>query len=308
MAEKVILIADPGIDTAFAVALALHDPKLEVLGLVASAGNIPYDRATQNVHVLINALDPPKWPRLGAALPVEYDIDGTKLHGADGLGNLELPPVTLHQPTTGDKLLVELVRANPNQVSIVLLGPATMLAAAFDRDPELPRLIDRIAFVGGTWHVPGNVSPVAEFHFYCDAMSARRVLNCGRPISLIPLDVSRKLVLSPSDLLDLPSPDSATCTFLRRIVPFGIRASCNLYGIEGFHLKDVLGVVAISHPGLFSFERRHVDVEVAGTLTRGMSVVDARPDPAKPPNVNLAVGIDVASIQDYIRQTLTSAN
>src|SRR5262245_53691496 len=85
MAQKVILVADPGIDTAFAVALALHDPEIDVVGLVASAGNIPADRATQNVHLLINAVDPPKWPRLGAALPVTYDIDGTKLHGPDGL-------------------------------------------------------------------------------------------------------------------------------------------------------------------------------------------------------------------------------
>src|SRR5215213_11459696 len=117
MAQKVIIVADPGIDTAFAVALALHDPDLDVVGLVASAGNIPADRATQNVHLLINAIDPPRWPRLGAALHVEYEQDGTKLHGPDGLGGIGLPPVTLHQPTPGDKVIVELVRAHPREVT-----------------------------------------------------------------------------------------------------------------------------------------------------------------------------------------------
>src|SRR5436190_17917577 len=127
MAQKVILVADPGIDTAFAVALALHDPDLDVIGLVASAGNIPADRATQNVHLLINAMDPPKWPRLGAALPVQYEVDGTRLHGPDGLGNIELPPVTLHSPTAGDKTIVELIREYPHEVAVVILGPATMV-------------------------------------------------------------------------------------------------------------------------------------------------------------------------------------
>ena len=100
MAQKLIVIADPGIDTAFAVALALHDPSLDVIGLIASAGNISADKATQNVHLMINAVDPPRWPRLGAALPVEYESDGTRLHGPDGLGNVGLPPVSLHAPTT----------------------------------------------------------------------------------------------------------------------------------------------------------------------------------------------------------------
>src|SRR5262245_13549739 len=127
MAQKIILIADPGIDTAFAIALALHDPDLEVVGLIDSAGNVSADQASQNVNLLINAIDPPKWPRLCAALPVSYEIDGTRLHGADGLGNIGLPPVTLHQPTPGDKAIVELIRLYPHEVTVVVIGPATVL-------------------------------------------------------------------------------------------------------------------------------------------------------------------------------------
>jgi inosine-uridine nucleoside N-ribohydrolase len=304
MPQKVILIADPGIDTAFAVALALHDPDLDVLGLVASAGNIPADRATQNVHLLINAIDPPRWPRLGAALPVQYEIDGTKLHGPDGLGNVELPPVTLHQPTPGDKTIVELVRAHPREVTIVVLGPGTVLARAFDRDPELPGLIERIVFLGGAWRVPGNASAVAEFHVYCDPEAARQILRSGAPITLIPLDAARKLVFSPTDLLELPAPDSPTCMFLRKIVPYGIRASSNLYGIEGFHLKDVLGVAAVALPTKFTLEPVHADVETRGELTRGMSVIDTRPSPTGPPNAQLVTNVDVVGVRDYIHATL----
>ena len=68
MARKIIIVADPGIDGAFAIALALHDPELDVLCVAATAGNVPADQATQNVHILVQQLDPPRWPRFGAAL------------------------------------------------------------------------------------------------------------------------------------------------------------------------------------------------------------------------------------------------
>jgi inosine-uridine nucleoside N-ribohydrolase len=304
MPQKIILIADPGIDTAFAIALAMHDPDLDTIGLIATAGNVTAERATHNVNLLINAVDPPKWPRIGSALAVEYEIDGTRLHGTDGLGNIGLPEVTLHQPHPGDKAIVELVRANPREVTVVVLGPATVLARAFDRDPELPRLIDRIVLLGGAWRVPGNATAAAEFHFFCDPLAVRQVLKCGAPITMIPLDAARKLVFSPTDLLELPAPESATCRFLRQIVPFGIRASSNLYGIEGFHLKDVLGVAAVALPARFTVERMFVDVELRGELTRGMSVVDTRPTPAAPPNVEMVTGVDVIGVRDYIHTIL----
>ena len=81
MARKLVLVSDPGIDGAFALALAMHDPDLDVLGVAASAGNVNAEQATKNVQILVEQADPARWPRLGAALPVEYDIDGTQLHG-----------------------------------------------------------------------------------------------------------------------------------------------------------------------------------------------------------------------------------
>src|SRR5262245_2219478 len=96
MAQKVILIADPGIDTSYAVALALSDPALDVVGLLATAGNVSAEQATQNVHILIEQIDPTRWPRLGASPPVAYDLDGTRLHGPGGLGGVTFPCARLH--------------------------------------------------------------------------------------------------------------------------------------------------------------------------------------------------------------------
>jgi inosine-uridine nucleoside N-ribohydrolase len=105
----------------------------------------------------------------------------------------------------------------------------------------------------------------------------------------------------------LPNPDSRTCQFLRKIVPFGIRASSNLYGIEGFHLKDVLGTAAVAIPAAVSSEPYLVDVETRGDLTRGMTVIDARSSPSGAPNARVATSVAVADIRDYILKTLKSA-
>jgi inosine-uridine nucleoside N-ribohydrolase len=307
MTRSIVLVADPGIDGAFAIALALHDPQLNVLGLAATAGNVPAEQATRNIHIIVEQVDPPRWPRLGAALPVEYDVDGRRLHGATGLGGVEFPCARLHHPHPADKLLIDLVRQYPKEVTVIALGPLTTLARALDRDPELPGLVHRLICVGGAWHEPGNASAVAEFHFYCDPQAARQVIRCGAPLTLIPLDVTRKILYSPTDLLELPSPESRTCRFLRQIVPHGIGMTASLYGIEGFHLKDVLGVAAVAVPGALSTRPMRVDVETRGELTRGMSVVDARPERKESPNVELAVGVDVAAVRDYILHRLREA-
>jgi inosine-uridine nucleoside N-ribohydrolase len=304
MARKVILVSDPGIDGAFAVALALFDPELDVLGLAATVGNVSAEQATRNVHILVEQFDPPRWPRLGAALPVEYEIDGRSLHGPSGLGAVNFPCAQLHHPHPSDKLLIDLVRQHPKDITVIAMGPLTVLARAFDRDPDLPGLIHRVVCVGGTWHEPGNAGPVVEFHFACDPAAARQVLRSRTPLTLLPLDVTRKLLLSPGDVLELPAPESRVSRFLRQVVPYGIGATSNMYGIEGFHLKDVLGVLAVAQPGVLNTRSLHVDVETRGELTRGMTVIDSRPGRREMANVELGVGVDVDAARQYIERVL----
>jgi inosine-uridine nucleoside N-ribohydrolase len=307
MAHNVVIIVDPGIDGAFAVALALHDPQINVLALAATAGNVPAEQATRNAHILVEQMDPPRWPRVGAALPVEYDVDGTRLHGPGGLGAVSFPCSELHHQHPSDKLLVDQVNLHPKDVTVVCMGPLTTLARALDRDPDLPAQVNRLVVLGGTVTEPGNAGPVSEFHFYCDPLAARQVLRCGAHITLIPLDVMRKVLFSPTDLLELPGTESRTGRFLRQVVPYGIGATSNLYGLEGFHLKDVLGVVAVATPGVLSTRPVPVDVETRGDLTRGMSVVDQRINTAAKPNVDLAVGVDGEAVRSYIGRVMRLA-
>src|SRR5271154_4699411 len=133
MAPPIIFVVDPRIDGAFAVALALQDSAIDVLALGATAGNVDSEQATKNVHILIEQIDPPRWPRLGAALSADYDIDGTNLHGPGGLGGVQFPVAKLPHPHPSDKLLVDLIRQQPKEITVVTLGPLSVLARALDR-------------------------------------------------------------------------------------------------------------------------------------------------------------------------------
>ena len=303
MARKVILVNVPGIDGAFAVALALHDPELEVLGLAATAGNVSAEEATRNIHVLIEQIDPPRWPRLGAALPADYGMNAVNLHGEGGLGGVQFPCAQLHHPHSSDKLISDLVRQFPHEVSIILMGPELSSRDAGSRFGSCRA--DRARRLRGRrLRDPGDATAMAEFHFLCDPISARQVLRCGAPVTLLPLDVTRKVVFSPSDLLEMPWPDNEVHQFLRRIVPFGIGATSSLFGVEGLFLHDVLGPMSLSQPGVVSTKPVYADVETRGDLTRGACVVDMRWNCTAKPNIEIATNVDVSAVCKYIQKTL----
>ncbi len=128
-------------------ALALYAPELEVVGLAATAGNVP--RKASDVHILVEQLDPPRWPRIGAALPVDYEVDGRALHGPNGLSGVEFPCVQLHHTHPSDKLISDLARMYRKEVAVLLLGPATVFTLSpGPATQSYAGLVERIIMVG----------------------------------------------------------------------------------------------------------------------------------------------------------------
>jgi len=183
-----------------------------------------------------------------------------------------------------------------------------VLARALDRDPDIATLVERLVIVGGARHEPGDASAAAEFHFYCDPLAARQVLRCGAPITLLPLDVTRKLVLSPADLLQLPSAESKVGRFLRQVVPHAIAPTAGRYGIEGVYLNDVVGVAAVAERSAFTTKPIFVDVETRGELTRGATVFDGRWACKAKPNIDLVTALDLTAVRAFIQRTLAGAS
>jgi inosine-uridine nucleoside N-ribohydrolase len=305
MARKVILDVDPGIDDAVAMCMALFDPRLEVIAVTATAGHVSAEQATRNVQAIIEQLDPPRWPRIGVAREPDNGrgVDSSPLYGGDGLGNSYFEVAELHNRHPSDKVICDEVRAAPDEVSIVALGPLTNIARAFARDPEVVSMVGQIHCMGGSLEC-GNVTPAAEFNVYCDPESARAVLTSPTTKTLIPLDVTRQVVMTYDQLDELPDEHSAIGRLLRKVMPYAFRAYRMNMGLEGIYLHDTVALVAALHPELFHMETMAGDVELSGELTTGATVFDRRPAPEWRANMDVAIEIDAAGVVDAILRGL----
>lgn len=308
MARKVILDVDPGIDDAVACCLALFDPSLEVLALTAVAGNVSAEQATRNAGTLVEQLDPPRWPRIGTAAEPEYgrSCDNRKMHGPDGLGGANLPFADLHHGHRSEKLMAELVRTSPDEITLLALGPLTNVARFLERDAVTAERIGQVVSMGGALAGPGNVTATAEYNIYCDPQSARAVYRSSLTKSVVPLDITSQ-VQFPFDLLEkLPSPESKAGRLLRAILPYRFRACRQELGLEHAHLHDAVALAFVARPDLFTTEEFSGDVETSGELTTGMTVFDRRRT-APRRGFEVIVAVDAAGVRDWIIAGLENA-
>jgi purine nucleosidase len=309
MLKKVILDVDPGIDDALALCMAMFDPRLEVVAITAVGGNVSPQLATRNVQAIVEQLDPPRLPRLGAASAPDHGLPVDSRHqlGVDGLGDAGLEVAELRTPHPSEKIICDEVRAAPESVTVVALGPLTNIARAFQRDPELPSLVGRIVMMGGAVAGPGNITPAAEFNIYCDPESARAVFRSRTTKTLIPLDVSNRLVLGFEFLAQMPDETTRVGKLVRKILPPAFRAYRQEQALEGIHLHDSITLVAVTNPELFVTQEMAGDVEVRGELTAGATVFDRRRVPAWRHNMEVAVDMDVHKVAQQIIRNLTQA-
>jgi inosine-uridine nucleoside N-ribohydrolase len=304
MARKVILDMDPGIDDAVALCVALGEPSLDVVAVTATGGAVTPERSTLNVQAIVEQLDPPRWPRLGAAASDQIlRLDGPHLFGSDGLCGVHFPVAQRHHRHSSVKVICDEARTAPGEVTIVATGPLSNIAAALQQQPDLASIVGHLIILGGTLAGPGNVTAAAEFNIYSDAEAARSVFRK----TLIPIDVSRRVTMN-LDLLDKIPADETRCGhLLRKLLPSAFRAYRQQLGMEGIHLHDAVAVVAAARPDLFKMERMYGDVEVDGTLTYGATVFDRRRHPDCQPNMDVAVDLDAAAVADCIIRGMMQA-
>ncbi len=302
MARKVIIDCDPGIDDAFVLTQALFDPRLEVVAVTAVEGNVLATQANSNVQAIIDQLDPPRYPRIGAATPADAAPQPNTrfLHGDNGLANIDFPVAQLHNEHLSEKIICDEVRSAPECVTIICLGPLTNVARAFQRDPSLPSLVDQLIISGGSVRCVGNVTPAAEFNMFYDPISARAVFRSATTKTLIPLDVSEKVELNLDFADQLPSESSRAGRLLRRLVPYAYRAYRQHLGQESILLHDAVTLAAALHPELFETVEMAGDIETVGELTKGATIFDRRPNALWRANMAVATRVDVAAVKDCI--------
>lgn len=201
---RVLIDTDPGLDDAVGILFALAHPHFRVEAMISVAGNIGIDTTTRNVGSLLAAMGQGAIPYAsGASGPLGGPaLHEAAIHGTDGLGGVVLPaPVKTPVNQSGTAFLAAQLRAAPNGSRTVLaLGPLTNLALLARDAPDAYARIDRIIGMGGTINEPGNAGPLAEFNMAADPLAAQVVFDAPVPVTLIPLDVTRKLRATPGDL------------------------------------------------------------------------------------------------------------
>ncbi len=307
MPRKVIIDCDMGIDDAVAISMLLFDSRFEILAVTASEGCVAAAQANNNLQAVVSILDPARYPRLGMASPAEMapPVDTRYLYGEDGLGNSNFEASMRHSALPAEKLIIDTVRANPEQVTILCLGPATNLAKALLREPTLASQIDQIVMTGGSMDGQGNVTACSEFNFYFDPVSAKTILNSRTTKTLVPLDITRQVNFGLDFLEELPAESSRCGHFLRQILPFAFRSYRQHLGQETISLNDAVGALVLLEPDLFQTELVSCDVETEGQLTRGVLVADRRNLPDCRPNVNVVTGVMADQVRQFIVDQLT---
>jgi non-specific riboncleoside hydrolase len=309
MARKVIIDCDPGIDVLLALTLALFDSRLEVVAVNAVAGNIPAERATINVQAIVERLDPPRYPRMGAATAAD-DVpytDGRHLNGPDGLGGAGLEVSKLARQHPAEKILSDEIRSSPDDLTIVCLGPLTNIARALTREPDLADLISRIVIRGGSVNAIGDVTPCAEANIYADPVAARAIFKSPITKTVIPLDVTNQVVWTLDLLEKLPAEFTRAGKLLRATLPHLFRSYRQHLGLESIRLPDAVGICAVVHPELFQTEELAGDVETGGEIATGATVFDRRPMSPHHADVEVALEVDAVAVADCIVRGLAEA-
>src|SRR5712692_1267910 len=273
MPRPIIIDTDPGIDDAVAILLALASPEIEVLGLVAVAGNVPLAATSRNARALVELAGRPDIAvYAGCPRPIGPNrLDAERAHGAGGLGDLVLPePAQKVRPEHGVLWLIETLRAAaPNSTTLCALGPLTNIATALVMAPQIAAGIAELVLMGGASHWRGNVTPAAEFNIHADPQAAAIVFDSGIPITMVPLDVTTGVRSTPERIAPIRGLGTRVGAAVAELL--GPRRAL---GQPPMPMHDPCVVAYLLAPDLFGGRRVNVAVETKSPLAVGMTLID----------------------------------
>ena len=319
---------DTGVDDAMALVYLLASPQARLIGIASTAGNVAVHQVCLNnlglLQLCAGAGIAPIPVSTGAPAPLACPLRTAEdTHGPAGLGYAELPGTDL-TPTAHDsaQAWVRAARAHPGELVGVATGPLTNLALALRHEPELPRLLSRLVIMGGAFDYRGNTTPVAEWNISVDPEAAAEVFAAWGsawgdtapdhlPI-VLGLNLTERIAMTPAILARLAAAADSTTAIMSVRDPRGTRSAATnpLVRVledamrfyfefhhdqgEGYlaHLHDPLAAAVALDPELVRVRPATVDVELAGTLTRAMTVADWSGHWGRHPNALIGVDVD----------------
>jgi purine nucleosidase/pyrimidine-specific ribonucleoside hydrolase len=282
--RKIILDCDPGMDDSMAIVLACKSKDLRPLAITAVNGNYPVDITCANALKTLTMLGRTDIPvGKGMSCPLSRSSPQDPFtHGADGQGENYLPaPTAKESGRHAIDLIIDTVKENPGEVTIIMTAPMTNLAMAFRKAPEIIALIPAVIAISGMFglneyafaNATGD-TPQSEWNVYVDPEAAAIVYNSGVKLIALGLDVAAHFDVdfSPADLKSLAASGNPEAGFLLRAIQFargrGFGAYCAVI--------DCLAVAYAIDPTLVETFTGKVGIETKDGLTLGMTVLDRR--------------------------------
>ena len=306
MKHKIILDCDPGHDDAIAILLAAHHPDIDLLAITTVAGNQSLDKTTLNalkVCSLANIRDVPVARGMDRPL-VRPASHAANIHGESGMDGPDVPepdiePVAQH----GVDLLIDMLMDSDGDITIVPTGPLTNIATAIRREPGILPRIKAISLMGGAIGV-GNRMPAAEFNIWADPEAAAIVFDCGRPLTLSPLEVTHQ-ALATGEVLDrLRAANRPVASFAADLLTFFGDTYRNVFGFPAPPVHDPCAVAAVIDPDLLQAHTIRVEIETEGEWTSGRTVCDIYGVLGKEPNVRVGYVLDVPRFWEMLISTI----
>lgn len=295
--RKIIIDTDPGQDDAVAILLALASPKeLEVLGITAVAGNVPLTLTERNARIVCELAGRSDMRVFaGCDRPLRHSlVTAEHVHGKTGLDGPDLPEPTMTlAPGHAVDFIIDTLRTEPaGTVTLCPLGPLTNIATAFEKAPDIASRVQEIVLMGGAYFEVGNITPAAEFNIYVDPEAAEIVIKSGCKITIMPLDVTHKALVTKPRNDAFRALGTPVGIAVAEMTDFFERFDKEKYGSAGAPLHDPCVTAYLLKPELFNGRHVNVEVETTSTLTRGMTVADWWSVTDRPPNAMFMGDLD----------------
>jgi len=294
-----LIDCDPGLDDAIALLAAAH--LTDLVGITTVNGNVGIDHTTHNALAVaqVTGINVPVHREAARPLLAPTN-DAAHVHGPTGLGAVEIPELTRQIDSEDAVGFILDTARSVDHLQLVAVGPLTNIALALRRDPTLPSRLGGFTIMGGAAR-GGNVTPTAEFNVWADPEAAAIVFREFPMTTMVGLDVTHRVLMRPADGDRLRASGGPAAVLAADLLDFAVARSGELAGRDGAPIHDATAVMAVVAPDLFRGDRRPVDVELTGSLTRGMTVVDERAgEDRNPANALVVLDADEAAVVDGV--------
>lgn len=299
---KILADVDTGVDDSLALLYAINKPEIEIVGITTGCGNTDMESATVNTLKILDLADADRNIPVvkGAARPLEQEWDGpvVHIHGENGLGNVQLPAAErTFWDEDAEDFMYRMAKEHQHELVIVALGHLTNIAKTIRKYPDFAGKVKKLVMMGGTLHMRGNVSPVAEANVAGDPRACDMVFMSGMDVTVVGLDVTMKtrLTMEHIRMMEKYAPDSKKqqIEYIKKAMEYYMMGNrIQNYCLDDCPVHDPLAMMVALIPGLVRLESRKARVECGGEYCKGMVVTDLREYPFAARDVAFAMEVD----------------